>query len=75
MLQSAELVVVAVPPPLFRGEASVIVLWRKRLHFKTMRKRGRLTLHVRRLVHISQVSGVFLKSNVSAVVQIYSRKY
>ena len=46
--------------PLTR-EASVIVLWRKWLYFKTMRMQGRLTLHVRRLVHISQVSGVFLK--------------
>ena len=46
--------------PLTR-EASVIVLWRKWLYFKTMRMQGRLTLHVRRLVHISQVSSVFLK--------------
>ena len=44
--------------PLTR-EASVIVLWRKRSYFKTMRMQGRLTLHVHRLVHISQVSGVF----------------
>ena len=35
--------------PLTR-EASVIVLWRKRSYFKTMRMQGRLTLHVRRLV-------------------------
>ena len=44
--------------PLTR-EASVIVLWHKWLYFKTMRMQGRLTLHVRRLVHISQVSSVF----------------
>ena len=39
----------------------MIVLWHKWLYFKTMRMQGRLTLHVRRLVHISQVSSVFLK--------------
>ena len=36
---------------------------------------GRLTLHVRILVHISQVSSVFLKVNVSAVALIHSRNY
>ena len=40
----------------------MIVLWHKWLYFKTMRMQRRLTLHVRRLVHISQVSSVFLKS-------------
>ena len=49
--------------PLTR-EASVIVLWRKRLYFKTMRMQGRLTLHVRRLVHISQVSSVFSEKSM-----------
>ena len=49
--------------PLTR-EASVIVLWRKWLYFKTMRMQGRLTLHVRRLVHISQVSSVFSEKSM-----------
>ena len=37
----------------------------KRLYFKTMRKKGRLTLHVRRLVHISQVSSGFSEKSMS----------
>ena len=48
--------------PLTR-EASVIVLWHKWLYFKTMRMQGRLTLHVRRLVHIYlRLVAFFLKS-------------
>ena len=35
---------------------------------------GRLTLHVRRLVHISQVSGVFLKESMSVQLHRYTHE-